>query len=231
MTEIALDLPVLSDEDQALLDATKDTFNQIVVRVKDFVIVDDPALGTATDMVKSLKMGIKTLEARRKELVDPWNERVKQVNNAFKGLQREADLAIKTLGGQMTQYHLQVEAKLRAEEEARRKHEAELLKAQEDELREKATLEGQDIEAEMEKVQERQSELAGPITKAPKSVSHGTVASSSVRKTWAFNLNDITKVPARYLQLNEVAVRAAIGSGVRNITGLEIYQKSTTVVR
>lgn len=227
MTEVAL-IPV---EDQALLDATRKQFAEIIDSAKNFVVADDDGLERATDMVKVLKKGQSTLEKRRKELVTPYNEHVKTINNTFKKISEMAKGGIQPLGDQMTQYHLQVEARLRKEEEERRRLEAEALKSQEDELKEAAALEGKDVEAEMEKVQERQVELKGPMTQAPKSVSRGSVGSSSVRKTWTFELKDITKVPARYLQLNETAVRSAIGMGIRNIEGLDIFQKSTTIVR
>lgn len=218
-------------EDQALLDSTREQFAEIVGSARNFVVADDDGLERATDMVKVLKKGQSNLEKRRKELVGPYNEHVKTINNAFKKISEMAKGGIQPLSSQMTQYHLQVEARLRKEEEERRRLEAEALKAQEDELAEAAELEGKNVEAEMEKVHDRQHELAGPMVQAPKSVSRGNVGSSSVRKTWTFTLKDITKVPSIYLQLNEVAIRNAIASGHRNIAGIEIFQKSTTIVR
>lgn len=231
MSEVTFSDALISVEDEALLDSTREQFVAIIESASNFVVADDDGLERATDMVKVIKGGKSTLEKRRKEIVGPYNDQVKIINNTFKKVSESADGAVKALNGQMTQYHLQVEARLRKEEEERRRLEAEKLKAQEDELREKAALENQDVEAEMEKVQERVQELKGPITTSPKSVSRGDFGSSSVRKTWTFNLKDITKVPARYLQLNETAIRNAIGAGIRNIEGLEIFQKSTTIVR
>lgn len=231
MTEVNISDSLISVEDQALLETTREQFTAIIDSARNFVVADDDGLERATDMVKVIKGGKSNLEKRRKEIVGPYNDQVKVINNTFKKVSESADGAVNALGGQMTQYHLQVEARLRKEEEERRKLEAEELRVKEAELREKAALEDQDVEAEMEKVHEREQELKGPITKAPKSVSRGDYGSSSVRKTWTFSLKDITKVPAIYLQLNEVAVRNAISSGHRNIAGLEIFQKSTTIVR
>ncbi len=231
MTEVTISDSLISVEDQALLETTRERFTAIIESAKNFVVADDNGLERATDMVKVIKGGKSNLEIRRKELVGPYNEQVKIINNTFKKVSESADGAVKALGGQMTQYHLQVEARLRKEEEERRRLEATELKSQEAELREKAALEGQDVEAEMEKIQEREQGLKGPMTTVPKSVSRGDYGSSSVRKTWTFTLKDITKVPVIYLQLNETAVRSAISSGHRNIAGLEIYQQSTTIVR
>lgn len=231
MSEVTISDSLISVEDGALLDATREQFTAIIESARNFVVANDDGLERATDMVKVIKGGKSTLEKRRKELVGPYNEQVKIINNTFKKVSESADGAVISLNGQMTQYHLQVEARLRKEEEDRRRLEAEKLKAQEEELREKAALESQDVEAEMEKVQEREQELKGPITKVPKSVSRGSIGSSSLRKDWDFRLKDIRRVPAIYLQLNETAIRNAINSGHRNIEGLEIFQKSTTIVR
>ena len=221
----------LSPQDQALLDSTRESFNRIIDQTKNFVIADDSGLDRATDMVKSLKLGNKELEKRRKELVDPYNETVREINNAFKGLQKMAEGAVQTLGGQMTHYHGQVEARLRKEEEDRRRREAEELKEQAADRIIAAVADGEDVKDEMQAIDERLDELSGPITKAPKSVSYGSKGSSSTRKVWTFDLEDITKVPARYLQLNETAVRSALQIGTRNIAGLNIFQKSILVVR
>lgn len=56
-------------------------------------------------------------------------------------------------------------------------------------------------------------------------------ANSVVRKVWAFRLNDLSKVPLQYIQLNETAVRNAIKSGERNIAGLEIFQECQVAIK
>lgn len=56
-------------------------------------------------------------------------------------------------------------------------------------------------------------------------------SSASTRKTWVFELNDISKVPAEFLALNEVLVRKAIREGARDISGLRIFEQSKVVVR
>lgn len=56
-------------------------------------------------------------------------------------------------------------------------------------------------------------------------------ANSVVRKVWAFRLNDLSKVPLQYIQLNETAVRNAIKAGERNIAGLEIFQECQVAIK
>lgn len=46
-----------------------------------------------------------------------------------------------------------------------------------------------------------------------------------------FKLVDLSKVPLKYLQLNEEAVKTDIKLGINEIAGLEIFQQTTTQMR
>ncbi len=46
-----------------------------------------------------------------------------------------------------------------------------------------------------------------------------------VKKVWTFKILDKESVPHQYLVVDEVAVRAAIRSGVREIAGITIFQE------
>jgi len=43
--------------------------------------------------------------------------------------------------------------------------------------------------------------------------------------TWSYRIKDITKIPPKYLLVDDQEVRHAIKAGVREIPGLEIYEK------
>ena len=49
------------------------------------------------------------------------------------------------------------------------------------------------------------------------------VGNSTTEKRWTYDLVNIKKVPAKYLQLNLGEIRKAIVAGERNIPGLKIY--------
>lgn len=51
------------------------------------------------------------------------------------------------------------------------------------------------------------------------------------RKITKINVLDITKVPTKYLQLNEALVQKDIKLGIRNIEGLEITEEEKTTLR
>lgn len=53
------------------------------------------------------------------------------------------------------------------------------------------------------------------------------------RKQWTFDeeVVDLASVPREFLKLDEVKVREAIASGIREIPGLKIYEKETIITR
>lgn len=67
-----------------------------------------------------------------------------------------------------------------------------------------------------------------PQKQAPVRTAEG---SASFRKKWTFRVIDLGKVPDKFKVLDEVAINRAIKAAVRNIPGLEIYQKETPILR
>jgi hypothetical protein len=53
----------------------------------------------------------------------------------------------------------------------------------------------------------------------------------SERKSWDFKVLNLKMVPRRYLELNVKKVRADIQAGIRTITGIEVFQKTSLAVR
>jgi hypothetical protein len=54
---------------------------------------------------------------------------------------------------------------------------------------------------------------------------------SGARRTWTFEIEDASKVPAQFLIVNEKAIREAVRSGAREIPGIKIYQEVSVVAR
>jgi hypothetical protein len=119
----------------------------------------------------------------------------------------------------------------RAEREARRVHEdaaaaaAARQRAQEAERR---AQEAREAEERAKVEREAQQQTAG-ASAADLSRTRGDYAMASLRTTWDFEIDDITKVPAEYLQINTSMVRAAIRGkdGKRSIPGLRIFSVKT----
>ena len=230
MTEVSISDSLISVEDQALLETTREQFVAIIESAKNFVVADDDGLEKSTDMVKVLKKGQSTLETRRKELKAPYLEAGRGIDNIFNKAIGMADVGIKALDSQNKNYHIQRRERLRREEEAQRKAEAEALKAQEDEIAEKAALEGRDAKAEVEASRERQQELKGPAPPV-KTMVRGNFGSSSIRDDYDFEVIDGSKLPNWEIVANESAIRAKIKAGVRNIAGCRIFPVVKTTYR
>lgn len=225
-----VDQALISVEDQALLESTKEQFLEIVESAKNFVVADDDGLERATDMVKVLKKGQSTLEKRRKELKAPYLEKGRIIDNTFNKAINMADAGIKALDSQNTNYHIQRRERLRREEEAQRKAEAEALKAQEEEIAEKAVLEGRGALPEVEASRERRQELKGPAPPV-KTMVRGNIGSSSIRDDYDFEVIDVSKLPNWAILANHSAIRAKVKAGVRNIAGCRIFPIVKTTYR
>lgn len=179
-----------------------------------------------TEYKKAIKKQEEELSANaKKELADikatfnePKNfileaeEIVRSKINAFLNLQKEK---------------MQAEAlalKQKAEDEALKQAEQlEALKSgagEYDEITRKAMIEA--IEA-------KQNKLIDATAKASEINQSST--NSVVRNVWNFKVVDLSKVPTEFLQINSVAVRDAIKSGVRSIDGLEIFQECQVAIK
>lgn len=69
--------------------------------------------------------------------------------------------------------------------------------------------------------------MVDDVTK-PKSTRNTTTTIKTVTK---FRVSDISKVPLKYLKIDEDAVNLDIKLGIHNIEGLEIYQETKTTLR
>lgn len=155
---------------------------------------------------------IKATFSEPKNFIAEAEEIVRTKINAFLNLQKEK---------------MQAEAlamKQKAEDEAlKQAEELEALKSgagEYDEITRKAMIEA--IEA-------KQNKLIDATAKASEINQSST--NSVVRNVWNFRIVDLSKVPVEFLQLNSVAVRDAIKSGVRSIDGLEIFQECQVAIK
>ena len=83
--------------------------------------------------------------------------------------------------------------------------------------------------AMIEAIEAKQNKIIDAPAKT--STINQTSSNSVVRNIWTFKVVDLSKVPVEFIQINSVAVRDAIKSGVRNINGLEIYQECSVAIK
>jgi regulator of protease activity HflC (stomatin/prohibitin superfamily) len=185
---------------------------------ESIVVSDDETLTAAAVLVKEIRSQVNAIETERKELVKPFNDGVKAINTKAKAI----TMPLNELRTAVEQKMIAYQDERRREEERKRK-----------EAEEKALAEAAKAEAEGEPekadaiVEVAAQQTAPPKTEAVKSA----FATTSVRKTWTFSVENLGEVPRQYMVLDVTAVRAAIKSGVREIPGLKIYEERKTLVR
>lgn len=181
----------------------------LVDTAHSLVISDEGSAITANDLLTFVATAKKKLEAQRVFLVKPLNDHVKNINAEFKEWVKPLDKADKVVRGKMLDFQREQEA-LRIEVE---RLEAERLAAIPDDLN--------------EALAEDLPDLPTPVSRTIE----GSQGSTSVRKTWAYEVLDEGLVPREYLTVDEGAILLAVREGARDIPGVRIYQQESLAVR
>ena len=162
----------------------------------------------ATDLLGMVKGLAKDMEEARKGYSVSLDTKTKAVNAAFaeyKGPVKEADTLLQ---GLILGYNQRIRDEQAKQEEINRLRE---LAAQKD--------------AELhEGVISEPVNLVEVTPDAP-AVHRGVLAKSGIKQTWAWELEDRSKVPAEYMMLNEVKIGQRVRAGEREIPGIRIFPK------
>jgi hypothetical protein len=98
-------------------------------------------------------------------------------------------------------------------------------------------------EAKIQALQEEDPELADllgyahespeplAVMPAPSTAYFTPPALKGAAKVWKFKITDTSQVPKEYLIVDETAIRRAVGAGVREIAGVEIFQEDQLRIR
>lgn len=185
-------------------------------------IKTDADYDLATEAVKFVTDRKKAIEDTRKFFVDPLNKQVKDINARFKPQADEADEVIKIIKGKMSVYFSK-------KEEARLKEEKRLQDIR-DKANAKREAEGKEMIAEP--VRE--------VAEVSRTVSTGA-AQSTVKKVWKHKIISMSELPddvkkaifaeAYKKGLVDTVVGKFVKAGVREMTGVEIYQDTQIAIR
>lgn len=169
------------------------------------IMVDDD-LADYSDRAKALKGVASMIEKARKGEKDQINKDAKTVEAFFAKISKPVTDAADAIVGAINTWQ---RAKL--EEQRRRERE----------------------EAEANKALqiEEAPEAPAPVKEVARVVSSSGRVTAAAVKFWAFRVTDPAKVPARYLMVNEGAIKTAVAGGVREIDGVEIYEDVRTAIR
>ncbi|MCL2029825.1 MAG: siphovirus Gp157 family protein [Deltaproteobacteria bacterium] len=165
----------------------------------------------------------KAIEKRRKELVDAPNAYVKGINSVAKYFQDKIDRGRQTVKDKLAVYAKAkaLEAQRAAETERRARAE---MQAKLDAEAARLTAEAQAQDAAAPPVEAPKLPEAPPAD-PPKTVRSEEGTATEV-KTWAFKVTDPAAVPREYLAVDEKAIRKAVKDGIREIPGVEIFEKT-----
>lgn len=217
--------------------------------VKSLTIKSPEDMTGATKMLTDIVLRKKRVEELRLFFVKPLNDQVRSINAEFKSVgnpfvEMEAEIKSKMVAYRKIEAD-KLEAERKKAEEKRRKEwekEQEKLRKQREKEAEKEKarlakleLSKKDQKAELKRIDDEKNakeEEAGREEfefddgdfQQSKTV-HSENGSIKVRKQWTFNVVDPTKVPKKYLIVDEKLIRADVKAGVRAINGVEVFEE------
>lgn len=168
---------------------------------EQLVVNSESAYKRMTSLYAQARTWKKAIEEKRKSLTEPYRKKVSEINDSAKKLTDTLDCVINHANAKTMSYQALL-VKQKEEEDARLRAAADLFDAS-DEI----------YIPPMEKV------LRGD----------GAIAVTKTEKK--YRLSDISKVPVKYLMLDEAAIKRDLALGINSIPGLEIYEEQTTKLR
>jgi len=164
-------------------------------------VVNDAAFKACTAIYAKAKEWRKIIEQKRKEAVDPFRKQIAAINDKAKELSDPLEEIENVTKTKVDGYHRFLE---------------EIKKKEEEKILELAKL-----------LDEEQTPYITPMDSALRG--DGAISYSKIEKR--FQVTDISKVPAKYLMVNEAAIKNDIKLGIQEIPGVRIYEEKTTQLR
>lgn len=195
---------------QPKLDPQVVAFYNEAVKLKEYaearVITTISDLKPANDDLNIIRRLKKAMEARRKEYLAPFQDHVKEVNEAYKNLMQPVDIADKITTDKMLTFNREQDRIRREQEEINR-------------LREQAAQKQKELTGEIAEV-----EVVEVVTEAPKHIST-EMGSTGVREIWKWELTDFSLVPDDYKMINAGVLTPVVkaSKGKIKIAGIRIY--------
>lgn len=174
---------------------------------------DAAELTAALGKVASLKSEV---DEQRKEIIKPQDTFVRGVNSFVKSFRDILDDITRTGKRKIGEHGRMMELKRRAEE--RKLEEARI--AEQKRLDKLAKKEG--VTAPVV------PKMVAPVSTKPIKTSSG---SAHVRMVWTYRVENLDKIPRDYLKEDDLAIKRAIGAGIREIPGIVIFEEPKTMIR
>jgi hypothetical protein len=179
----------------------RNILNDMLGFITSLNVDNEVAFKKVTSLYAQARQWKKAIEGKRKEMVEPYRKQTIAINDKAKALTDPLDKVIDIANSKVAAYNQLIESKKQLDDAA---------------LREAAA------------IFEASDELyIPPLQEVVRG--EGAVVSKSVVKK--FKLVDITKVPTKYLIVDETAILRDIKLGVLEIDGIEIYEETKTQLR
>lgn len=179
----------------------KSTIQELVLIASNFSVTTEADYKRLTSMYSQARTWKKSIEAKRKEVTNPLWKQMSTINDKAKTLTDPLDQIIEITNHKASLYLKKLEE----------------IKRQEDEkVRAAAAL--FDASEEL---------YIPPMEKTLR----GDGATAITKTEKKFKVLDITKVPTKYLMVDEDALKRDLQLGINEVPGLEIYEETTTQLR
>jgi len=187
------------------------TAGALVENASRLKVTDKTSLSHATSTLTQVCKVKKGYEDLRKKLVKPIKAAAKNIDDFFKMKSRPIVNAEGHLRKEILDYQDAEDQKRRdAEARERREHEA----------------------AQKTARNLGMGSLPAPLPALPpEKTTRTATGSATTTKRWTFEVVDLSKVPVDFVQIDAPMANASIRSGVREIPGLKIFEKSVLTVR
>jgi len=179
-------------------------------------IVDQASNLEAVAMASQAVKLFKAIEHARKEIVKEPNEFIRGVNAFAKVYTAKLKAIENELKTKLNSYSVKQEM-IRREAERKAQDEARKLQAK--------------IDAEAKKKNIKPVVVPPPVLPVKSEPTRTAEGSASTRKVWAWEVEDHSLIPFKWMVLDEKKVNQAVRLGMRNIPGIRIYQETKTVLR
>ena len=178
------------------------------------VIISNDDLKPANDDLIIIRKVKKAMEERRKEYLKPFQDHIKETNDAYKVLMGPIEEADKITASKMLAFDAEQKRKIR---------EVEAIEAEKLALaRREAELKGGEITIDLTPIEKPEA--------VPDRV-RSEMGSSGQRDNWTFAVVDFALVPDEYKILDSSKVGKLVRAGMRNIPGLDIFNKPSIAIR
>jgi len=210
----------------------KDEKNNLpMIDISAFAIVDCENIAKAMEMIAIVKKEIKELDKKRQEMTKPINESLRKINAHYKAYIEPMQSFLSDLEKKVSSFHVeQKKIELEAEIE-RRKIEADLLTKERDAWLDQSEKTGDVRALEMAVMAENQLTAIenSDVQKYKQRVHTGDMSISTISR-WTYDIVNESLVPRQYCIPSPALINRAVLNGVRDIDGVNIFEKISTRV-